>query len=469
MNKFVKPAAYGNQFIKKFILPSQKALDYIYGHRDRTFHITEGPVRAGKTTDNRIMFCEILEESSGTLFLTMGISQGAAKTILWDGAGLGIAHYPDWQERIEMIDGRRVKHPQRIFETKYKGMDALALIPKVGSNMPVKYIVSFGARTAVDHHPYTGWDIEAWIATQWELFHPNSRKQLLKRTIASSNRKHLIDLNPISPKAEIYREFDRWEQAGQVNYVLKLMEDNPALTPERIEEIKLDYDPESVDYQRDILGKRVAGEGTIYTVRDYNILDTYNLNDYKSYAIVADVGQESSATVFTLQALTKDNKSMDVLKEYYHRNADVKEAEVKLSSDYAKDFQDFILECYKMIGRIPRIIRSDIDLNFIREFERTKYNAGLGAVHLDYKFKKDSINDRIKTGTNYLYKGRLRFYKECVKTIEAFKTAIYDPKEKDKGLYARYDAPHEGTMIDPIDSVEYGFSAFKYEMDRYRG
>ena len=28
----------------------------------------------------------------------MGISQGAAKTILWDGAGLGIAHYPDWQE-----------------------------------------------------------------------------------------------------------------------------------------------------------------------------------------------------------------------------------------------------------------------------------------------------------------------------------------------------------------------------------
>ena len=72
-------------------------------------------------------------------------------------------------------------------------------------------------------------------------------------------------------------------------------------------------------------------------------------------------------------------------------------------------------------------------------------------------------------GINYLWKERLRFNAECKEVIEAFKTARYDEKEKDKGNYQRYDKPNEGTKIDPIDAVEYGFTRLRYEIDKWVG
>lgn len=466
---FRTPAAYGNQFIKKYVMPKYDVLDYMYNHREKTYHILEGPVRSGKTTDNITMFCQEIEKSKDILFLTIGITQGAAKTILWEGDGLGIAHYPDWQARTFIKDGKRYKVRQRIFATKYKGMDALALLPKHNSDHPVKYILAFGSDKANSQDGYKGMSIGMVIATQWELFHPNTRVELLKRTIASSRRKYFIDLNPISPNADIYKEFDRWIKQGNVNYKLKLMKDNPILTDELIEEIKADYDPNSIDYQRDILGKRVAPQGTIYTVRDYNIIKDFDVNDYRTFVIVADIGQTNSATVFTLTGLTTDFKYVDVLKEYYHKNADEKDLGIKMPIDYAIDYQDFINECANMIGFVPREILADNDITFVREFERTKHNARLGSVYLNHTFKKDEIHDRIKTGINDLYTGRMRFYEKCTHTITAFKTATYDVKAKDKGKYVRYDNPADGTMIDPIDSVEYARSRMKLEIDRYKG
>jgi PBSX family phage terminase large subunit len=468
-HNFRTPAAIGNQFRRKYVVPYQNTLDYIYNDNDKTFHITEGPVRAGKTTDNIIKFCIELEKSPEPLHLAIGKTQPTARTILWEGDGLVIAHYPDWKERTVIVNGKRVRTRQRIFKTTYEGKDALALLPKQGSDHPIKYIIAFGAENKVAHEPYKGYSVGSWIATQWELLHPETRSELLKRTIASRHRRHFIDLNPTSPKASIYKDIDRWIKNGDVNYMLKLMHDNPVLTPERIEMIKSEYDPESIAYKRDILGLRVAAEGLIYNVRDYNIIKEFNPRDYKKYVIVADIGEQSSATVFILLGLTRDNKHADVLKEYYHRNADAKVNEVKLSYDYAKDYQDFIHEVRELIGFVPQEILSDVNLDFVREFERTKYKANLGAVNINYQFKKDEIDTRVKEGQNYLYKGRLRFYKDCVYTIEAFRTATFDEKAKDKGKYVRYDSPTDGTMIDPIDAVEYGFARFKYDMQRFRG
>lgn len=468
-SKFRTPAAVGNQFRKKFIMPYQQTLDYIYNKQDKTFHISEGPVRAGKTTDNIIKFCIEVEKSPEPLHLTIGKTQPTARTILWEGDGLGIAHYPDWQARTIIQDGKPIKIRQRIFKTTYEGKDALALLPKHGSDHPIKYIIAFGAENKVAHEPYKGYSIGSFIATQWELLHPETRSELLKRTIASRHRKHFIDLNPIAPKAQIYKDMDRWIKNGDVNYTLKLMSDNPVLDEKRIAEIKSEYDPDSVAYQRDILGKRVAAEGLIYNVRNYNIINEFNVNDYRRYVIVADIGEQHSATVFLLLGLTRDYKNIDVIKEYYHKNADVKINEVKLSYDYAKDYQVFIHEVREMIGFVPSDILSDINMDFVREFERTKYTANLGAIFLNYKFKKEEIDTRIKEGQNLLYTKRLRFYKECEYTIEAFRTAVYDEKAKDKGEYSRYDNPKDGTMIDPIDAVEYGFGVLKQDLSRYRG
>lgn len=476
MQSFRKPAAYGNQFQKKYIMPNDDTLRYMYGS-DKTFNILEGPVRSGKTTDNITMFCETVDKSPDHLFLTIGESQPTAKTILWEGDGLGIAHYPDWQAGVYIHEGKRVVRQQRIFKTQYQGKEALALLPKSGSGHSVKYIIAFGGTKSNDHEGYKGMSIGAWIATQWELLHPETRSELLKRTIASRLRKHYIDLNPISHKAEIYREFDRWIKKGLVNYKKKLMPENTSLTAERIEEIKGEYDPDSIAYKRDILGERAVAEGLIYNVRDYNLLDdmTYEefvsnvRNNYRKFVIVADIGEQDSATVFLLIGLTRDNQYLDVLTEYYHKNADEPKNNQKLSYDYVKDYQNFILDSAELVQRIPREILSDINLDFVREYERTKFNVGLGATYLNYQFKKDEINDRIKEGQKLLAQGRLRFSRYVPKTKEAFETAVYDPKAEDKGVFVRLDDPKQGTMIDPIDGTEYAMSRVRQDMQRYRG
>ena len=63
-HNFRTPAAIGNQFRRKYVKPYQNTLDYIFKNDDKTFHITEGPVRAGKTTDNIIKFCIEVEKKS---------------------------------------------------------------------------------------------------------------------------------------------------------------------------------------------------------------------------------------------------------------------------------------------------------------------------------------------------------------------------------------------------------------------
>ena len=55
-----------------------------------------------------------------------------------------------------------------------------------------------------------------------------------------------------------------------------------------IEEAKMGLDPNSVQYKRDILGMRIAADGVIYTIRDYNIIDTFNPKDYIKYIVVCD-------------------------------------------------------------------------------------------------------------------------------------------------------------------------------------
>ena len=165
-------------------------------------------------------------------------------------------------------------------------------------------------------------------------------------------------------------------------------------------------------------------------------------------------------------ALKKDHSGVDVLKEYWHRNADEKHLGIKMPADYAIDFLTFINESKEMMGYQPYKIISDLDVTFIREFDRKKYQYNIGQPILNAD--KDDIEERIKTGINYLYQGRLRFFKDCKMTIESFKSAQYNEKKAILGKYERLDDPAQGTMIDCVDATEYGFTEFQMELDRYR-
>lgn len=435
------------------------------------FNISVGSVRSGKTTENILAFCMNLELSPDTLHLVIGTSEAAAKTILFDGEGFGIKYYPDWQERKELINGKIVHFPQRIFETKYRGKDALALLPRKKGE-PVKYIIAYGGATVSSFEMFRGMSFGMVISTEANLQHPNTIREYTNRTIASKRRKIFEDLNPGSPRQ--WYKTDRMDillkqMPRQTNYIVKKIEDNPSLHEDQIKYLKDQYPPNSVQYRNAILGEWVEAEGLIYTFDDErNILQNFNPQDYFSYIISIDPGINHSATVFKIVAITKDFKYIDTLKEYYHRNSDHYGLGIKMPIDYVNDLVIFIKESLFLMGKPAYEILCDNDVTFIREFERIKYREGLGAITLNSKFNKGEIRDRISTDVNYFYQGRKRIYKDCVKTIEAYKTAQYDPQESKKGNYVRLDDPVAGTMIDPIDTDEYATMRYSYELSRYR-
>ena len=457
-----------SNYVNKFKVPNDKMLRYIYNTRKCTYNFAEGSVRSAKTTSNILAFAMRLEESEDILHLAIGVTSSSAKTIVFEGDGLGLKYYPEWSERKEIVNGKQVKFAQRIFSGKYEGNDCLILLPKPNSDKPIKYIVAMGGGLSNSYESFHGWSVGMVIATEYDLLHPNTWQALQSRTANSGLRRIFGDFNPTDEQHIVYKRLEELSKSlGGYNYVHCTLIDNPSMTQERIAEIKSEYDPDSLDFKRYILGLRINPAGLIYNVRDYNIIDSWDKNDYIRYIAVADPGENTSATAFVLLGLRKGNKGVDVLKEYGHRNADQKALGIKSPYDYAVDFINFQKECEEEIGRELYNRLTDHDLTFMREYDRIKWKMNYG--HTLNKVLKHEIDERIKTGINLLYKGRLRFFKECTQTIQSFKSAVYDSKKEKVGKYERLDAPQNGTHIDHIDAVEYGFTEFKNELQRYTG
>lgn len=459
-----------------YTLPYDKDLDYIYNsfNDDVVYNILVGSYRSAKTTTNITAFCMNLELSTDMLHLSIATSESLAKTILWDGDGLGIKHYPDWQERYEQLpSGKIIKLPQRIFEGKYKNRDALILKPKPYENKPIKYIVAYGGDKESSYKSFRGSSVGMIIATEVNLLHPNTIREYMGRIGASKRKKVFEDLNPGNPKQWIKTEHLDYlmkERSHEVNYGHRTLVDNPILTDTMIESLSGSYPKGSVFYRNLILGEWVGAEGLIYTFdRDKNIIQSFDVKDYKNYIVVADPGVNHSATVFQLMAITRNNKHLDTLKGYYHKNAGKSGTAVKMPIDYALDFIQFIKECITLMGKPPIAVLSDLDLTFIREFERNKYKNNLGGITLNKDFKKEEIKDRIKNDTNLLHLGRKRIYHEVKETIVSYETAQWDAKEEAKGNFVRWDSPQDGTEIDSIDCNEYGATYYKYDLGLWIG
>lgn len=457
-----------SRYVQRFKIPNDKMLEYIYKTKSNVYNFAEGSIRSAKTTSNILAFAMALEESDDILHLAIGVTASSARTIIFEGDGLGLKYYPEWSERTELINGKLVRFQQRVFTGKYEGNDCIILLPKPGSDKPIKYVVAMGGGLSNSYESFHGWSVGMVIATEYDLLHPNTWQAIQSRTANSSLRRIFADFNPTDEQHMVYKKLEELKGSlGGFNYVHATLVDNPAMTPQRIKEIMSEYDPDSLDYKRYILGQRINPAGLIYNVRDYNIIDEWDKNEYIRYIVVADPGENSSATAFILMGLRKFNKGVDVLKEYYHRNADERGAGIKLPYDYAVDFINFCKECEELIGKPLYNRLSDHDLTFIREYDRIKYKMNYG--YALNKVIKDEIDERIKTGINLLYKGRLRFHKDCINTIQSFKSAVYDSKKEKLGKYERLDDPQNGTRIDHIDAVEYGFTEFKNELQRYTG
>lgn len=417
--------------------------NYINDTFTHKINVAIGAYRSSKSVSNMMAFAFHLEETDDLLHLAIASTSSLAESILCD-------NDPDIS--LSGYFGSRFR------KGKYKGFSAAYI--KTGKG--TKVIVFVGGSMQNSYKAIRGLSVGSIILEEANLLHSSIVDEALGRILMAKQPKVFVALNPSNPNCFIYKKIDEWRKIpGLCNYNRSTLYMNPAITPERIKEIIAEYDPDSVYYKQFILGEDVDVDGVIYNIRDYNLIDT-NTFTYRKYVIIADPGINKSGTGFVLIGLTYNDKDkqneIHVIKEYFHRNADCKNAVgIKLPKDYANDLVEFYKDVYKLTGKYCDV-QIDRDITFLRELEIAFRANRLNTNYISYVVKKE-IAERIKTGINLLYTGKLRFDSNCKYTKEHFINAIYDKKKYDEGKTERLDDPSISN-IDMIDAVEYGFQYF---------
>lgn len=433
--------------IKRKTIPfnfSQKHKDYIKRSANCMYNIAEGAIRAGKTVDNVFAFAYELKTTKDKLHLATGSTVANAKLNIGDANGFGLEYIFRGQCRWG----------------KYKDNDAL-FVRGPSTRGKQRIIIFAGGAKADSFKKIRGNSYGMWIATEINLHHDNTIKEAFNRTAAASKRKFFWDLNPDNPNAEIYTEYiDKYERKaksgkllGGYNYQHFTIDDNINISEQRRAEIKSQYDVTSIWYKRDILGQRCIAEGLIYRIFAEN---------YKMYAwtdalprnlniiIGVDFGGNNSAHSFTATGITPDFKNVIVLtsERISCRKDD--------GSDIDPDqlgllFCDFCKRVINVCGNISRVYCDSAEQVLIAGLRTAARKQGLSWLSIQNSLK-DEINNRINLTVQLMAQGRFFYIPDKAESLKnAFRTAIWDPKEKTKNV--RLD---DGSSdIDSLDSFEY--------------
>jgi PBSX family phage terminase large subunit len=226
------------------------------------------------------------------------------------------------------------------------------------------------------------------------------------------------------------------------------IDDNPFLDPLFVENLKREY-AGTVFYQRFIDGLWVAAEGIIYrTFADDPERFIVNTPPPVMFCnIGVDFGGSQSAHAFTCTGFEPGLRGIVTLDEEYTKD--------ELSpADLEKLFVKFVQRQLAKGYKVLEIFADSAEQVLIRGLRNALAKAKIGIPIRNAK--KGLIIDRIRLYTMLQGCERHTVMRHCKHMIEAFSTALWNPKELDD---ARLD---DGTTnIDSLDAQEY--STEKYQ------
>lgn len=237
------------------------------------------------------------------------------------------------------------------------------------------------------------------------------------------------------------------------------MNDNPAMSENKIDKLKSAYDVDDPFYKTHILGLRARAEGLVYRAFNYDV-HVYQLarKAYQKLEIGLDYGQTKSAMSYVLVGF--NFPKVEVLSEYWHKNALTND---KLDDvDYAKAFVKWV----KALGAVyPDLIsgRKKIKVRFDSASPAyakmvQRYLKEAGYHHFSfYPSIKIPIVDRITLVISLLRDKLIRWDVSCEKGIDAMNSTVYD----NKGV-RRDDSKLDN--IDSMDSLEYVLEPYEYKL-----
>lgn len=420
----------------------EKHKEYIKACKCNMYNIAEGAVRAGKTVDNVFAFAQELKATEDKIHVATGSTIANAKLNIGDANGFG----------LEYIFRNQCKWG------KYKGNECL-YIKGPSTKNKLRIVIFSGGAKADSFKKIRGNSYGMWIATEINLHHENTIKEVFNRTIAAKKRKIFWDLNPDNPNAIIYKNYidkykeknEKGELLGGYNYEHFTIDDNINIPDERKEEIKSQYDKTSIWYRRDILGERCVAEGLIYrTFADDSkkfLIEKENIINLQEIIVGVDFGGSGSGHSFVATGITRGYREVIGLESERHFG-DIDPEQLN------RLFIDFVNKIHHKYGLISVVYCDSAEQVLIRGFKNATQKEG---IYLNIKNAlKSPVNERINLTTRIIAQDRFKYTSNCKTLKMALESAVWNPKELTKN--ERLD---DGTSdIDTLD-------AFEYSIERY--
>ena len=294
----------------KYGLFSEKALDFI-DNSNAFINILHGSVRSSKTITANVRWLDFIVNSPHDKFLMTGKTRDTLERNVIE-------------DLIRMIDGK--------LHYEYNKFDGYLLIgdKKI-------YLVGFNDEGATDK--IRGMTVGGWYADEAGTAPESAIKMAINRC-SLPDAKIFWTMNPDSPYHFIFKEYinnSDLKEKGIIKVWHFTLEDNPNLTEEYIDQLKLIYSGSQLQYKRYILGLWVIAEGAIYdqfvesenTFTEPPRIDEIN--------ICCDYGV-STVTTFGVMGIHKDEtegNSYYLLEETYYDKE--KEGTAQSDSDRVND------------------------------------------------------------------------------------------------------------------------------------
>lgn len=437
---------------------NEKQIEYLERCKTSWFNVAEGGKRGSKNVLNALAFCVCLENHPDKLHLLGGVSISSVKLNIIDCDGYGILNY---------FDGR-------CREGKYKNKDCLYVRTADGQQKVL--LISGGAKDGDEKYIKGNTYGMAYI-TEANECHPKFLKEVMDRTISSSDRKIFHDLNPKPPAHWYYTDildFHEEQQKKDVNYGYNYghfnIFDNMSVSDEQLKKVLSTYDKNSIWYKRDILGNRIANAGILFPLIANNE-ERYKIDKPRMMEGIittgVDVGKSGSNHAFCTQRISRSFREVEVLRSDEVICCSVEEMSGDNSGIGAKlkqlkiGFLKHIKYVIMNYGKVDRIYVDSAEPTIINFLQQAIIDTG---YHIPVTGSlKIPINDRIYMFGVLLMQDRIKFINGNTKEIiKGLQEATQDDEVLDADVWL-----DDGTSdIDILDAFNYGIEYWAKQLVR---
>lgn len=417
---------------------AEKIRDIFYD--DAKLIVTEGTTASGKTTGiGTVCFMCAVEQSNKKLHLIMSKTTGTAeKNIIASDAGI-----------MSIWDG----------EYKYMGRGSVDYkFPHLIKNDGSKIIMIIGYDNKPSQRNILGSQFGVALVDEGNTAQIETLRELMTRAdkLYFTNNpdapdlpyfteivNHCVDktpeLTPPSIQADLIQDKENW------HYYFFDFNDNPSLTPEKIEEKKSMLEPTTKIYKNKILGLRCRAVGLVFNMRDEYYINSEDLPrqfDYISIGVDTAYSSKSDDLLAVVVVGIADGVCY-VLDEYAHNNRDG----VLAPSDFVPIVADIVTRYNQHICFVDSADQSTMS-------EARKIRPDIQWIE---SYKQTKIVDRINLMNGWLWNGSM-------KIVRGLKNL--DKELNSYSWQENKDIPEDGNDH-MINALQYAFLPYKEIIKNY--